>query len=51
MKPLDMTIKVFDQKCQDNGMRLQRLYPNESPIQFIADNYFRMPLAVTGIKK
>ncbi|MFA5824695.1 MAG: class I SAM-dependent methyltransferase [Gallionellaceae bacterium] len=45
MKTLDTTIKVFDQKYQDSGMRSQRSYPNESLIQFIASNYFSLPLA------
>lgn len=45
MKTLDTAIKVFDQKYQDSGMRSQRSYPNESLIQFVASNYFSLPLA------
>jgi ubiquinone/menaquinone biosynthesis C-methylase UbiE len=45
MKPLDKAIEVFDQQYQEHGMRSQRSYPNESLIQFVAGNYFKMPLA------
>lgn len=44
MKTLDKTIEVFDRQYQDHGMRSQRSYPNESLIQFIAGNYFKLPL-------
>ena len=45
MKTLDKSIAVFDQHYQNLGMSSQRMYPNESLIQFIASRYFKIPEA------
>lgn len=41
MKSLDKAIEVFDRQYLDQGMRSQRMYPNESMIQFVAGRYFQ----------
>ena len=40
MKALDKTIEVFDRQYRGHGMSSQRMYPNESLIQFVAGRYF-----------
>lgn len=42
MKPIDQAINVFDGQYQSKGLNAQRLYPNESLIQFLASRYFRL---------
>jgi len=43
MKALEKIVEHFDQLYQDHGMSSQRMYPNESLIQFVANRYFRIP--------
>jgi ubiquinone/menaquinone biosynthesis C-methylase UbiE len=46
MTALDFTqqaINVFQEQYRERGIRAQRTYPNESLIQFVAQNYFSVP--------
>ena len=36
------SINVFNDQYKGKGMSSQRMYPNESLIQFIASNYFKL---------
>lgn len=38
-----LAINIFDKQYYKRGMRAQRMYPNESLIQFVAANYFSLP--------
>lgn len=40
---LDISIEAFDLGYKVNGIRSQRMYPNESLIQFIAGSYYKEP--------
>jgi 2-polyprenyl-3-methyl-5-hydroxy-6-metoxy-1,4-benzoquinol methylase len=40
--PIERSIEVYDEKYRLQGMRSQRMYPNESLIQFLASRYFAL---------
>jgi SAM-dependent methyltransferase len=38
--PIDVSIETYDRLYRERGMRSQRMYPNESLVQFLAGRYF-----------
>jgi SAM-dependent methyltransferase len=45
------SIEVFEQQYRERGIHAQRLYPNESLLQFLGSNYFGLtPIERAGIR-
>ncbi|MFZ4777260.1 MAG: class I SAM-dependent methyltransferase [Terrimicrobiaceae bacterium] len=44
MNPAETSQAIFDSHYQLLGLKAQRLYPNESLLQFLGGNYFHLPM-------
>lgn len=44
LTPIDLAIHAYVRQYREQGMRSQRMYPNEGLIQFLASRYFSIPI-------